>query len=94
MNKENTGFKSALVLEMKIVIIREKFNVSVYYKRDSFGFEVFRYPYIHYNIPDKILYNVFYNQMVFFQGFVTIWKVSFQLADYLREGFYLKGPKK
>ena len=29
-----------------------------------------------------------------FQGFVTIWKVSFQLADYLREGFYLKGPKK
>ena len=29
-----------------------------------------------------------------FQGFVTILKVSFQLADYLRGGFYLMGPNK
>ena len=29
-----------------------------------------------------------------FQGFVTIWKVSFQLVDYLRGGFYQRGPKK
>ena len=94
LNRENIGFKSASVLEMKIDIIGEKFNVSVYDKRDSFGFEVFRYPSIHSNIPDKTPFNVFYSQLVCFQGFVTIWKISFQLADYLREGFYLKGPKK
>ena len=39
LNRENIGFKSASVLEMKIDIIGEKFNVSVYDKRDSFGFE-------------------------------------------------------
>ena len=60
LNRENIGFKSASVLEMKIDIIGEKFNVSVYDKRDSFGFEVFRYPSIHSNIPDKTLYNIFY----------------------------------
>ena len=49
LNKENTGFKSASVQEMKINIIGEEFNVSVYDKRDSFGFEVFRYPSIHSN---------------------------------------------
>ena len=38
LNRENIGFKSASVLEMKIDIIGEKFNVSVYDKRDSFGF--------------------------------------------------------
>ena len=31
-----------------------------------FGFKVFRYPYIKSNIPDKILYNVFYSQLVRF----------------------------
>ena len=78
LNKENTGFKSASVLEMKIDIIGEKFNVSVYDKRDSFGFEVFRYPSIHSNIPDKTLYNVFYSQLVCFsrvcnnmEGFIS-----------------------
>ena len=78
LNKENTGFKSASVLEMKIDIIGEKFNVSVYDKRDSFGFEVFRYPSIHSNIPDKTLYNVFYSQLVHFsrvcnnmEGFIS-----------------------
>ena len=49
---------------MKIDIIGEKLNISVYNKRDSFGFEVFRYPAIHSNIPDKTLYNVFYSQLV------------------------------
>ena len=68
LNRENIGFKSASVLEMKIDIIGEKFNVSVYDKRDSFGFEVFRYPSIHSNIPDKTLYNVFYSQLVNFSG--------------------------
>ena len=29
-----------------------------------------------------------------FQGFVTIWKVSFQLVDYIRGGLYLMGPNK
>ena len=78
LNRENTGFKSASVLEMKIDIIGEKFNVSVYDKRDSFGFEVFRYPSIHSNIPDKTLYNVFYSQLVCFsrvcnnmEGFIS-----------------------
>ena len=60
LNKENTGFESASVLEIKIDIIGEKFNVSVYDRRDSFGFEVFRYPSIHSNNSDKTLYNVFY----------------------------------
>ena len=67
---------------MKIDIIGEKFNVSVYDKRDSFGFEVFRYPSIHSNSPDKTIYNIFYGQLVRFsrvcnfeEGFVTATKL-------------------
>ena len=66
LNRENTGFKSASVLEMQIDIIGEKFKVNVFDKRDGFGFEVFRYPSIHSNIPDRTLYNVFYSQLVSF----------------------------
>merc|ERR1712090_26786 len=33
---------------------------------DGFGFEVFRYPSIHSNVPDSTLYNVFYSQLVRF----------------------------
>ena len=79
---------------MQIDFIGEKINISVFDKRDSFGFEVFRYPSIHSNIPDKTLYNVYIVNWFIFQGFVTIWKVSFQLVDYLRGGLYLRGPKK
>ena len=66
LNRENTGFKSASVLEMQIDIIGDKFQVNVYDKRDSFGFQVFRYPSIYSNIPDKTLYNVFFSQLVRF----------------------------
>ena len=61
LNRENTGFKSASVLEMQIDIIGDKFQVYVYDKRDSFGFQVFRYPSIYSNIPDKTLYYVFFS---------------------------------
>ena len=66
LNRENTGFKSASVLEMQIDIIGDKFQVNVYDKRDSFDFQVFRYPSIYSNIPDKTLYNVFFSQLVRF----------------------------
>ena len=66
LNRENTGYKSASVLEMQIDIIGDKFQVNVYDKRDNFGFQVFRYPSIRSNIPDKTLYNVFYSQLVRF----------------------------
>ena len=81
LNKENIGFKSVSVLEMKIDIIGEKFNVNIFDKRDGFGFEVFRYPSIHSNIPDRTLYNVFYSQLVRFSrvcnnmdGFISAFK--------------------
>ena len=66
LNRENVGFKSASVLEMQIDIIGEKFQVNVYDKRDSFDFQVFRYPSIKSNIPDKTIYNVFFSQLVRF----------------------------
>ena len=51
---------------MQIDIIGDKFQVNVYDKRDSFDFQVFRYPSIYSNIPDKTLYNVFFSQLVRF----------------------------
>ena len=72
---------------MKIDIIGEKSNVSVYDKRDSFGFEVFRYPSTHSNIPEKKPLKIFsFVSWLVFQGFATMWKVSIQLVDYLRRG--------
>ncbi len=70
---------------MKIDIIREKFNVSVYDKRDSFGFEVLRYPSIHSNIPDKTLYNLFYSQLVRFSRVCNI------MEDFISACILLKG---
>lgn len=62
---------------MQIEIIGDKFNVNVFDKRDGVDFEVFRYPSIHYNIPDRNLNNIFYSQLVCFQGSVTIWMTLF-----------------
>ena len=49
-----------------------------YDTRDNFGLEIFRYPSIDSNIPDKTLYNVFYSQLVHFsrvcnnmEGFIS-----------------------
>ena len=66
LNRENVGYNSASVLEMDIKIVREKFIIDVFDKRDKFNFEVFRYPSILSNIPDSTLYNVFYSQIVRF----------------------------
>ena len=64
LNRENTGFQSASVMEMQINIVNNKFQVSMYDKRDGFKFEVTRYPSLKSNIPDKLLYTVFYGQLV------------------------------
>ena len=82
LNRENVGFKSATVLEMDVNVVDNKFLVGVYDKRDSFNFEVFRYPSFESNIPNRIIYNVFLGQLVRFsrvcnfeEGFVTATKL-------------------
>ena len=82
LNRENVGFKSATVLEMDVNVVDNKFLVGVYDKRDSFNFEVFRYPSFESNIPNRIVYNVFLGQLVRFsrvcnfeEGFVTATKL-------------------
>ena len=82
LNRENVGFKSATVLEMDVNVVDNKFLVGVYDKRDSFNFEVFRYPSFESNIPNRIIYSVFLGQLVRFsrvcnfeEGFVTATKL-------------------
>ena len=82
LNRENIGFKSATVLELDVNVVDNRFQVGVYDKRDSFNFEVFRYPSFESNIPNRIIYSVFLSQLVrygrvcnFEEGFVTATKL-------------------
>ena len=82
LNRENVGFKSATVLELDVNVVDNRFLVGVYDKRDSFNFEVFRYPSFESNIPNRIIYSVFLGQLVRFgrvcnfeKGFVTATKL-------------------
>ena len=68
LNREYLGFNLASVLEMQVDIIEGKFRVNVYDKRDHFNFKVFRFPSINYNIPDKTLYNVFIDSLLYLQS--------------------------
>ena len=62
LTKENNGNHSATVLDLDISIENGMFNVSVFDKTDGFNFEVVKYPSLDSNVPDNILYNVFYSQ--------------------------------
>ena len=62
LTKENVGTLSATVLDLEVQINNNKFDISVYDKTDKFGFHVIKYPSVQSNIPDNVLYNVFYSQ--------------------------------
>ena len=66
LTKENIGTQSATVLDLGIEIHDGKFDITVYDKTNNFNFKVVKYPSLRSNIPDHLLYNVFYSQMIRF----------------------------
>ena len=66
LTKENLGTNTATVLDLDITIIDNIFNISVFDKTNNFNFEVVKYPSLKSNVPNQILYNVFYSQLVRF----------------------------
>lgn len=64
LTKENVGTSSATVLDLDISIVSNRFKISVYDKTNDFGFHVVKYPSLQSNVPDKILYNVYYSQLL------------------------------
>ena len=66
LSKENLGTTEATILDLNIKIENDKFNIGIYDKTDNYNFEVVKYPSIHSNIQDSLLYNVFYSQMLRF----------------------------
>ena len=79
---------------MQIDIIGDKFQVNVYDKRDSFDFQVFRYPSIYSNIPDKTLYNVFFSQLVRFSRVCNNMDGLISAIKTLKGRVLAKGAKK
>lgn len=63
LNKENISTGAASVLEIDITVLNGRFVTGIYDKRDSFGFNVIRYPSTLSNIPSDCIYNVFYSQL-------------------------------
>ena len=68
LTKENIGSKNANVLDLKIDVLDNQFDIQVYDKTNNFNFEVFKYPSTNSNIPENILPNVFYSQAIRFLG--------------------------
>ena len=71
LSKENIGTYSATVLDLDINIKENKFEVSVFDKTNSFSFNVVKYPSLNSNVPDQVLYNVFYSQIIRFLNICT-----------------------
>lgn len=62
--KENEGIKDAAVLDIYLQISNGKFLSGVFDKTDRFNFSVNKYPSLLSNVPSKILYEVFYSQIL------------------------------
>ena len=71
LTKENIGNQSATVLDLDIQIHENNFHISIYDKTNNFNFKVVKYPSLRSNVPDQILYNVFYSQMIRFLNICT-----------------------
>ena len=63
---ENKGTSVATVSDLNIEIKGHTFTTSVYDKTDVFNFEVVKCSSLQSNLPDTILYNVFYSQALCF----------------------------
>ena len=64
LTKENVGTSSATVLDLDINIVDNTFDISVYDKTNNFNFDVVKFPSLQSNIPDNVLYNVYYSQLI------------------------------
>ena len=64
LKKENTGYLNASLLELDIRIIKDKFSLKLYDKRDDFGFSIVRMPYASNNMPFSIFYSSFCSELI------------------------------
>lgn len=64
LSKENEGTKEAAVLDVYLQVNDGKYLTRVFDKTDSFNFSINKYPSLSSNVPNKILYEVFYSQIL------------------------------
>ena len=57
LSKENTNEHEATFLDLRITIKENKFDVSLFDKRNDFNFDIVRMPFKSSNIPSNMFYN-------------------------------------
>lgn len=94
LTKENIGTFSASVLDLDVNIETGKFRVSVFDKTNEFGFDVVKYPSINSNIPDGVLYSVYYSQLLRFLNICNHGTDFLYLLDQLTRKCEAKGASR
>ena len=64
LNKENEEDSEANILDLKVIIKDNKFNVSVYDKRDAFPFKIVQFSGKDSNVPRSSVLGVFQSQII------------------------------
>ena len=66
INKENEGTTHTSILEIDMSIDQQSktFTTNLFDKRDSFNFDIIKYPSLNSNIHSKVVYNIFVSQII------------------------------
>ena len=88
------GTETATVLDLDIKIVDNVFDVSVYDKTNNFSFKVVKFPSLLSNIPDTILYNVYFSQVIRYLNICNTSSNFLNNLKYLSNKCMQKGAKK